>query len=109
MRDDRERLLDILKSIDRVLEKTTGGRTAFDSDEMLQVWVLHHLQILGEAARALSEDFRREHPDRVWSMAVGLRTILVHHYFEIDAEQIWKVVEHDLPPLRAKVESLLKC
>ena len=47
MRDDRERLQDILKAIDHVLEKTRGGREAFNPDEMLQVWVLHHLQIIG--------------------------------------------------------------
>jgi uncharacterized protein with HEPN domain len=66
MRDDRERLADILTAIDRILSKTSGGRTAFDSDEMLQIWVLHY-QLLGEAARCLSEEFRQEYPDAVWS------------------------------------------
>jgi uncharacterized protein with HEPN domain len=67
MRDDRERLTDISTAIDRILSKTTQGRNDFDADEMLQVWVLHHLQIVGEAARRLSEEFRRLHPDPVWS------------------------------------------
>src|SRR2546430_2374517 len=53
VRDDRERLLDILQAIDRISTKTSGSRKVFDSDEMLQVWVLHHLQIIGEAARGL--------------------------------------------------------
>ncbi len=52
MRDDRERLHDILKAIDQILRKTTAGREAFDADQMLQVWVVHHLQIIGEAARS---------------------------------------------------------
>jgi len=107
MRDDLERLADIVKAIDRILNKTAQGRAAFDADEMLQVWVLHHLQILGEAARCLSDEFRRLHPDNVWSKAAGLRHILVHHYFEIDAAQIWKVVEHDLAPLRDRVLAIL--
>ena len=107
MRDDAERLLDILKAIDRILEKTSAGRKAFDQDEMLQVWVLHHLQIVGEAARCLSQEFRQQHPDSVWSGAVGMRHILVHHYFEIDAEQVWKVVEHDLPALKKTVTRIL--
>lgn len=72
---------------------------------MLQVWVLHHLQIVGEAARCLSEEFRRLHPDAAWSKAAGMRHILVHHYFDIDADQIWKVVEHDLGHLRDIVAS----
>jgi uncharacterized protein with HEPN domain len=108
MRDDRERLQDILKAIDQIEIKTHGGREAFGSDEMLQVWVLHHLQIIGEAARCLSPDFRERHPDKVWSMAAGMRNILVHHYFEIDAEQVWKVVEHDLAPLQKRILEILQ-
>jgi uncharacterized protein with HEPN domain len=107
MRDDRERLVDIAAAIDKILDKTVLGRKIFDTDEMLQVWVLHHLQIIGEAARCLSEEFRRLHPDPVWSKAAGMRHILVHHYFEIDADQIWKVVEYDLRPLRERLNSIL--
>lgn len=62
---------------------------------------------MGEAARCLSEEFRRLHPDPVWSKAAGMRHILVHHYFEIDAAQIWKVVERDLQPLRELVRVIL--
>jgi uncharacterized protein with HEPN domain len=47
MRDDRERLQDILKATDHILANTAAGRAAFVGDEMLQVWVLHHLQIIG--------------------------------------------------------------
>ena len=107
MRDDQDRLTDILSAIDRILSKTAPGRDAFDADEMLQVWVLHHLQIVGEAARCLSEEFRRLHPDDTWAEAAGMRNILVHHYFEIDAGQIWKVVENDLLPLRQRVRTIL--
>jgi len=100
-------LTDILTAIDRVIEKTTSGRQAFEHDEMLQVWVLHHLQIVGEAARCLSPEFKQQHADRVWSMATGMRHILVHHYFEIDVDQIWQVVERDLRGLRGKVIEIL--
>jgi uncharacterized protein with HEPN domain len=64
MRDDRDRLTDILTAIDRILGKTTGGKIIFDADKMLHVWVLHHLQIIGEAARCLSDDFRDYTPIR---------------------------------------------
>ena len=50
-------------------------------------------RLSGKPHGCLSEDFQRLHPDKVWSKAVGMRNILVHHYFEIDAEQIWKVVD----------------
>jgi len=107
MRDDRGRLADILAAIDKIRTKTAAGRAAFEVDEMLQVWVLHHLQIIGEAARCLSTEFRLRNPDDVWSEAVGMRNILVHHYFEIAADVIWKVVENDLMPLREKVQKIL--
>ncbi|MGH9618692.1 MAG: HepT-like ribonuclease domain-containing protein [Bryobacteraceae bacterium] len=107
MRDDLERLADISIAIDKILSKTAQDRSAFERDEMLQVWVLHHLQIVGEAARCLSEEFRRLHPNPVWSKAAGMRHILVHHYFEIDAAQVWKVVERDLQPLRELVRAIL--
>jgi len=108
VRDDRERLTDVLHAVNRILEKTSAGRSAFDKDEMTQVWVLHHLQIIGEAARTLSENFRGRYPDKVWSMAAGMRHILVHQYFEIDADEVWKVVENDLPALQDKVIAILK-
>jgi uncharacterized protein with HEPN domain len=88
MRDDRERLEDIHKAIQRIHDKTSGGRPVFDADELIQVWVRHHLQIIGEAARALSPEFKQQHPDQVWSKAAGMRHILVHHYFEIDADKV---------------------
>jgi len=59
--------------------ETQCDQAAFTADEMLQVWVLHHLQVVGETARCLSQDFRLRHPDKVWAEASGLRHILVHH------------------------------
>ena len=108
MRDDRARLKDILVAIDRILAETVAGRDAFRSEAKLQVWVLYHLQVLGEACRGLSESFRTRFPDPAWKNAIGLRNILVHHYFEIDEELVWQVVEGDLLPLRHAVSSALK-
>ena len=90
LRDDRDRLRDILRAIDRILEGTLAGRSEFQNDVKLQVWVLYHLQIIGEVSRSLSEELRQSYPDPVWSNAVGLLNILVHHYFEIDEELVWR-------------------
>jgi uncharacterized protein with HEPN domain len=48
------------------------------------------------------------HPDEVWSDATGFRNILVHHYFGIDDEAVWSVVERDLPALKLKVNQVLQ-
>jgi uncharacterized protein with HEPN domain len=80
------------------------GRQAFDEDELVRVWVVHYLGIIGEACRGLSEAFRLSHPDEIWADAVGLRNVLVHRYFGIDNEAVWAVVERGLPVLKQKVQ-----
>ena len=107
MRDDRSRLRDIIRALDQIQTETRLTQEAFLQDPKLQVWALYYLQVIGEACRCLSDEFREQNPHPVWSQAVGLRNILVHHYFEIDADLIWQVVEHDLPPFRKVVEASL--
>ena len=107
MRDDRERLLDIREAIDRIEKYTVRGRTAFESDELLQTWVLHHLQVIGEASRGLSVGFKEQHPEVSWSKIIGMRNILIHDYFGIDADVVWSVVERELPALRRQVDAIL--
>ena len=66
MRDDREWLLDILDAIEKIEKYSSRGRQAFEEDELIQNWMLHQLQIIGEALRCISNDFRREHSDIPW-------------------------------------------
>lgn len=107
MRDDRERFLDILESIERIEKYTAQGRRTFEENELIQTWVIHHLQIIGEAARSISEDFKEAHPGIPWSSMIGMRNILVHAYFGIDLEVTWSVIERDLPDLKAKIELII--
>ena len=107
MRDDRERLADILEAIERIEKYAVRGRKALESEDLLQTWVVHHLMIVGEACRALSGDFRTKHPDEVWVLAAGLRNVIVHEYFGVDLEVVWRVIERDLPGLKEKVQEIL--
>ena len=63
MRETVERLRDIHEAIVRIEKYTQLGRTFFDQDELIQTWVIHHLEIIGEAARAIPQDYRRSHPE----------------------------------------------
>jgi uncharacterized protein with HEPN domain len=99
VRDNRERLLDIQESIERVKRYSDRGRDAFENDELVQVWILHHLQNLGEAASALDSELQEMFPEIPWPKIIGMRNILVHEYFGIDLEIVWEVVERDLPTL----------
>lgn len=108
MRDDRGRLQDILEAIERIEKYAQKGKGQFEQDELVETWIVHHIQIIGEAARGLSEDFRKKYPKIPWPEIIAMRNILVHHYFGIETEEVWTTVERDLPELKEKIEALLK-
>ena len=68
---------------------------------------MHHLQIIGEALRSISEDFKREHKGIPWKETIGMRNILVHRYFDLDTDLVWMAVTNDLPDLKEKAKSVL--
>lgn len=107
MRDDRERLLDIREAIENIQKYAARGKDAFSEDELIQTWVLHHIQILGEAAARISDEFQEHHPEIPWFKIVGMRNILVHDYFKIDVDAVWSVVENDLATLYQQIEQIL--
>lgn len=108
MRDDRARLGDIREALDKIDRYTALGKERFLGDELVQVWVIHHLQMIGEAANGISPVIQNRYPAIPWGKIIGLRNILVHHYFAIDAKEIWAVVERDIPPLREAVQRILQ-
>ena len=107
MRDDRERLLDIREAIENIQKYAVRGKESFSEDELIQTWVLHYIQILGEAAARISDEFQELHPDIPWFKIVGMRNILVHDYFKIDVNAVWSVVENDLPTLYNQIKRIL--
>jgi uncharacterized protein with HEPN domain len=108
VRSDRKRLLDIQEAIERIERYTVQGRSAFNQDELIQNWIVHHLLLIGEAAAALSSEFRGRHAEVAWSQIIGMRNILVHRYFDVDVDVVWAVVERDLTPLKAFVDTTLR-
>ena len=108
MRDDRERLLDMLEAIDNIERHAGKGREAFEKDELIQTWVVHHLEIIGEAASRLGARFRSLHSEVPWAQIVAMRNVLAHEYFGIDLDEVWQVVERDLPELKRKLSSIVE-
>ena len=107
MRDDRERLLDLREAIERIDKYAAARRSALEHDELIQTWVIYHLQIIGEAARALSPELRDRYSDVPWAQIIGMRNILAHRYFGIDVDIVWSAVENDLPQLKSKIDLIL--
>ena len=108
MRLDEERLLDILEAIEAIERHLPATWEAFDGDELVRVWCLRHLEIIGEAAAKLSDETRDKAPDIPWKQIVGARNILIHAYFDVNWRRVWEVVSRDLQPLKAGVQALLK-
>lgn len=107
MRNDKDRLLDIKEAIEKIEQYASSGEDKFKNDELLQIWVVHHLQIIGEATRKLSDEFLQTHPDVPWSQIIAMRNILVHDYFSVDADEVWSVVVTDMPVLKQNVDEIL--
>ncbi len=107
MRSDRERLADILEAIEKIERYVPRGKQAFERDEMFQVWIVRHLQIIGEAASRVSVETEIAYPAVPWKKMIGMRHVLVHGYFEIDLDIVWSVIENDLRSLKQDIESVL--
>lgn len=108
MRSDRDRLQDILQAIANIEQHLADGEQAFQRDQMLQVWMIHHLEIIGEAARALSPTLRARYPQVQWAKLIAMRNILVHEYFGLNLRQVWVAATRDLPALRSHLQQILR-
>jgi uncharacterized protein with HEPN domain len=107
MRDDRERLQDILEAIERIEKYSVRGEDLFRRDKLIQSWMTQNIQVIGEAARSLSQEARDRNPQIPWSKIIGMRHVLVHGYFEIDLDIVWEVVKRDLPALKSQLQAIL--
>ncbi len=108
MRDAKERLRDILDCIDKIERYQSLSQAELEDSELVQVWFLRHLQIIGEASRALSTGLRESASEIPWSKIIGMRNILVHDYFKIDLNTLWDTVQVDIPKLKPQIINLLK-
>jgi uncharacterized protein with HEPN domain len=64
--------------------------------------------MIGEACRALPEEFQASYTSVDWADIIAMRNILVHHYFGIDVEAVWSVVERDIPELKLSMQAILE-
>jgi len=108
MRDDRERLQDIQEAIAKIEKYAVRGRQVFEEDELIQIWMIHNLQIVGEASGSMSEEFVNQHPEIPWIDIADFRNVLVHEYFRVDVDIVWFIVEQELPKLKIQVDRILQ-
>ena len=82
-------------------------REDLDGDETLTLALTRLLEVLGEAAKAVSPDTKRRAPDIAWKAIAGTRDKLIHGYFDVDLNIVWAIVTNDLPPLIATLQQLI--
>src|SRR5208283_1021609 len=80
--------------------KTQGiSRRQYDADENLRIALAHIIQVIGEAARKVSQEYRDAHPEISWKAIVGMRHKVVHDYLNIDEDIVWQTASQELPIL----------
>jgi len=95
---------DMLEAIDKIRRYTAGLTTeTFSADEKTVDAVVRNLEIIGEAASRLPDDFKAQHREVEWSQIVGLRNRIVHDYFGIDLQIVWQVIQRDLPAFNSEL------
>jgi uncharacterized protein with HEPN domain len=107
-KDDLVYLGHMLDMAGKAVEKTRGLQPSeFDRDENLRLALVHLIQMIGEAARRVSPQTQRAHPEVPWANIIGMRHKVVHDYLDVDEDIIWDVATADLPPLVAQLTRIL--
>lgn len=80
---------------------------AYLEDVLIRSAVERQFEILGEAARRVSEGFRQIHPQIDWQRIIGLRNIVIHRYDEVNQDVVWAIINSELSPLQTQLELIL--
>jgi uncharacterized protein with HEPN domain len=103
LKDDRLYLGHMLDTARRALRLARGKtRREYDGSEELRLALTHLLQVIGEAARRVSQEFRDAHPAIPWHAIVGMRHKVVHDYMGVDDDIVWRTVTQELEELIAR-------
>jgi uncharacterized protein with HEPN domain len=107
-KDDLVYLGHMLDMAQKIAVRTAGlTRTAFDEDEDLRLALAHLIQIIGEAARRVSDEGRTRYPAIPWRELTGIRSKIVHDYMSVSFDVVWAVVTEDVPPLKRELERVV--
>jgi len=107
MTDTFDRLEHIQEAITKIIKYTKRGRRRFDREEGTQNSIIYYLQIIGEAASAIPQDFRDRHPEIPWRQMISTRNKLIHHYEGIDLDIVWETATVSIPDLQPKIDAIL--
>ena len=107
-RDDSISVSQMLDAAQKVRQYTRDvDFEEFRNDELKVLAITRLLEILGEAARRVSEDLRAKYPEVEWREIIGARDRIIHGYDSVDLERVWYICRVDLPALTTKLKKVL--
>ena len=105
---DKEFIIDIFLACKKILEYTEGFTLEdFREDTKTYDAVVRNLEILGEAVKNISKDFQEKYPEVEWSIIARARDKMIHFYFGLVVDTIWKIVTQDIPSLHSKLKKII--
>ncbi|RXT02751.1 DUF86 domain-containing protein [Ammoniphilus sp. CFH 90114] len=108
MKNDIVYIKHIIDSIEKIESYTDQlGKEGFIKSGLIQDAVIRNLEIIGEATKNISIEFRKEHQGIPWRNMAGLRDVLIHDYFGVDLEIVWNVVEKELSKVKIELIDLI--
>ncbi|MBI4118767.1 MAG: DUF86 domain-containing protein [Parcubacteria group bacterium] len=108
MEKDELYLRHILDAITAIESYTSGiGFDEFLKNKLLQDGIIRELEIIGEASKNLSQDFKDKHNVIPWRKIMSNRDRLIHEYFGVSLKAVWQTLEQDLPKLKEQVKDIL--
>ncbi|MGA2642452.1 MAG: DUF86 domain-containing protein [Spirochaetia bacterium] len=106
--DDRIRILHMVDAAESVEQFTTGKkREDLDTDQMLLFAIVRAIEVIGEAASKVTDETKATSPGIPWISIIGMRNRLIHGYFDIDSDVVWKTVTEEIPELHRSLKLLL--
>ncbi|MBN1291190.1 MAG: DUF86 domain-containing protein [Candidatus Latescibacteria bacterium] len=105
--DDMLRIRHIFDAAEKVRNFIQNkSRENLNSDDMLLFALVRAIEIIGEAARYISDDFKNNHPEIPWLDIMGMRNRLIHGYFDLDLDVVWKTSTRNIPALIEQLEKI---
>ena len=97
MKDERLYLIHIWECIQRLEFYTGEDKASFLASTMMQDAIIRNFEIIGEATKHLSPELKQSHPEIQWRGMPGFRDVLIHNYMGVDLEEVWNILENELP------------
>lgn len=106
--EDQVRLLHMLDAVERALKHTQDkSRGDLERDDLLCLALVRLIEIIGEAAKAVSPEVRETYPAIHWKQISGTRDRLIHGYFNVDLDVVWAIITNDLPVLEQELRKII--